>query len=306
MTQRPDFLLLCVDDMNDWVGCLHGYPGVHTPNIDRLAARGTLFSNAHCPSPVCNPSRTAILTGLAPYRPGVYDNQHWWRPAHPDLVTLPMRFREAGYRVAGAGKIFHHTDGLNPPDQWHAYFDQVFDDPWDRGTLHHNVPAAPVPPRGEAPAGKARRRPSISAGMDRRSNAAGVRHGLLRGRTIERRQPQSAYRPRQRRAQLFPLHPANPRSADRRRSWRTRWCRPPASRSSARQACSRGGRGGSRPRACAPGQRCGRCRSRPAAPYRRLLRSWRTIAAATRAREPGFPGQIVPAGVAAVTKARRP
>ncbi len=147
MKQRPDVLLLCVDDMNDWVGCLDGYPGVHTPNIDRLAARGTLFSNAHCPSPVCNPSRTAILTGLAPHRSGVYDNQHWWRPAHPDLVTLPMRFREAGYRVAGAGKIFHHTDGFNPPDQWDAYFDQVFDDPWDRGALHHNVPAAPAPPR---------------------------------------------------------------------------------------------------------------------------------------------------------------
>ena len=58
-----------------------------------------------------------------------------------------MRFREAGYRVAGAGKIFHHTDGFNPPDQWDAYFEQVFDDPWDRGALHHNVPAAPVPPR---------------------------------------------------------------------------------------------------------------------------------------------------------------
>ena len=145
--QRPDVLLLCVDDMNDWVGCLGGYPGVRTPNIDRLAARGTLFGNAHCPSPVCNPSRTAILTGWAPHRSGVYDNQHWWRPAHPDLVSLPVRFREAGYRVAGAGKIFHHTDGFNPPDQWDAYFDQVFDDPWDRGALHSLVPATPVPPQ---------------------------------------------------------------------------------------------------------------------------------------------------------------
>ena len=66
--QRPDVLLLCVDDMNDWVGCLDGYPGVSTPNIDRLAACGTLFGNAHCPSPVCNPSRSAILTGWA-HRP---------------------------------------------------------------------------------------------------------------------------------------------------------------------------------------------------------------------------------------------
>ena len=49
---KSNVLLLCVDDMNDWAGCLGGYPGVSTPNIDRLADRGTLFTNAHCPSSV--------------------------------------------------------------------------------------------------------------------------------------------------------------------------------------------------------------------------------------------------------------
>jgi arylsulfatase A-like enzyme len=129
----PNVLFVCVDDMNDWVGCLEGCPGqVHTPHIDTLAARGMLFTNAHCAAPVCNPSRTAILTGRQPTSTGIYDNGRWWKPVLPDVVTLPMCFREAGYRVAGGGKVFHHTPGFNPPDQWDSYFLQVFDAPWHR------------------------------------------------------------------------------------------------------------------------------------------------------------------------------
>ena len=60
----PMSFLIAIDDLNDWVGCLEGHPQVKTPNIDRLAARGVLFSNAHVQSPICNPSRTSILTGL--------------------------------------------------------------------------------------------------------------------------------------------------------------------------------------------------------------------------------------------------
>jgi len=60
---RPNVLFIAVDDMNDWVGCLGGYSGnVHTPNIDRFSKRGMLFENAHCAVPVCNPSRTAVLS----------------------------------------------------------------------------------------------------------------------------------------------------------------------------------------------------------------------------------------------------
>src|SRR5580658_3291599 len=57
-TQPPNVLFISVDDMNDWVGCLGGYPGIKTPNIQRLADRGLLFTNAHCASPLCCPSRT--------------------------------------------------------------------------------------------------------------------------------------------------------------------------------------------------------------------------------------------------------
>ncbi len=131
--ERPNVLFLAVDDMNDWVGCLGGYAGqVHTPHMDRLAGQGMLFANAHCAAPVCNPSRTAVLTGLRPTTTGVYDNGRWWRPALPDAVTMPEYFSRHGYHVAGAGKVYHHTPGFNPPGQWDEYFDQVFDDPWHR------------------------------------------------------------------------------------------------------------------------------------------------------------------------------
>jgi len=132
---RPNVLFLCVDDMKDWVNCLGGYEGtVFTPNIDRLARRGTLFTNAHCPSPKCAPSRAAIMTGLRPSTTGLYDNGHWWLPNLPDVVTIPMHFRNNGYRVVGAGKVFHHTAGNHPPNQWDDFQRLTFrEDPWFRG-----------------------------------------------------------------------------------------------------------------------------------------------------------------------------
>lgn len=131
---RPNVLFLAVDDLRDWVGCLEGYAGtVHTPNIDRLARRGVLFSNAHCPSPKCAPSRAAIMTGLMPSTTGLYDNGHWWYPNLPDVITLPAHFLRNGYRVHGAGKIFHHTAGNHPPNQWEVFAPIRFhDDPWFR------------------------------------------------------------------------------------------------------------------------------------------------------------------------------
>ena len=64
LQKRPNVLLIGVDDLNDWIGCLGGHPQAKTPNIDRLAARGVLFTNAHCQSPVCNPSRASLMTSL--------------------------------------------------------------------------------------------------------------------------------------------------------------------------------------------------------------------------------------------------
>ncbi|MEK9634774.1 MAG: sulfatase-like hydrolase/transferase, partial [Opitutae bacterium] len=54
---KPNVLFIAIDDLNDWIGCMGGHPQTLTPNLDRLAASGVLFENAHCPAPACNPSR---------------------------------------------------------------------------------------------------------------------------------------------------------------------------------------------------------------------------------------------------------
>ena len=121
--EKPNVLFIAIDDLNDWVGPLGGHPQVKTPNMDRLAARGVTFTNAHCQSPLCNPSRTSLLTGQRPSTTGVYGLSPWFRdvPALADLKTLPQHFRENGYRTLTTGKIFHGGYGRdkNEPD-WDA------------------------------------------------------------------------------------------------------------------------------------------------------------------------------------------
>ena len=126
-TPKPNVLFISVDDMNDWASPLGGYPGkVHTPNMERLGKLGVTFLNAHTASPVCCPSRTAIMLGLRPSTTGIYNNGQWWRPHLPDTVSIPMYFRQHGYKAIGAGKVFHHTAGFNPPDQWDDFQRLVF------------------------------------------------------------------------------------------------------------------------------------------------------------------------------------
>src|SRR6266853_577591 len=92
--ERPNVLFIAIDDQNDWIGCLGGHPQVKTPNIDRLAKRGTLFTNAHTQAPLCNPSRSSLLTGLRPSSTGIYGLQPGIREveALKDHVTLPQYF----------------------------------------------------------------------------------------------------------------------------------------------------------------------------------------------------------------------
>jgi len=120
--KHPNILLISVDDMNDWVGCLNGHPQTKTPAIDRLAKDGLLFRNAHITSPLCNPSRTATLLGKMPSTTGVYTNSHWWIPLQPKSTSLFHHFRNNGYKVAGGGKVFHHTPGFNDPNGWDEYY----------------------------------------------------------------------------------------------------------------------------------------------------------------------------------------
>jgi choline-sulfatase len=106
---RPNVLFIAIDDQNDWIGHLGGHPLAQTPHLDRLAARGTTFTNAHCQSPLCNPSRASLLTGLRPSTTGIYGLAPNFRavPAWQDRVTLPEHFRDQGYHTAATGKIFH-------------------------------------------------------------------------------------------------------------------------------------------------------------------------------------------------------
>ncbi|QDU39954.1 Choline-sulfatase [Maioricimonas rarisocia] len=116
---RPNVLFIAVDDLNDWIHCLGGHPDCRSPNIDRLAERGTLFTRSYCAAPACNPSRASLMTGVRPWTSGVYVNPQPWKPAMPDAVTLPQHFRNHGYTAVGSGKIFHGA--YDDPTSWDDY-----------------------------------------------------------------------------------------------------------------------------------------------------------------------------------------
>ena len=105
--ERPNVLLVSIDDLNDWVGFLGGHPQVRTPYMDRLARRGLVFSNAHCAAPRCSPSRASVFSGKQPFNTGVYDNPDDIAKIAPELVLIPTHFQANGYRTFGTGKILH-------------------------------------------------------------------------------------------------------------------------------------------------------------------------------------------------------
>jgi len=121
---KPNVLFIAIDDLRDWVHYL-GYQQVKTPNLDKLAARGVYFTRSYCASPVCNPSRTALLSGMRASTTGVYDNGTDWRPILGNTVTIPMQFRANGYYVAGAGKIYHES--YRRDADWNEYLPQDAD-----------------------------------------------------------------------------------------------------------------------------------------------------------------------------------
>tara|TARA_R110002124_G_scaffold85197_4_gene221173 strand:- start:1219 stop:1668 length:450 start_codon:yes stop_codon:yes gene_type:complete len=115
--QKPNILFIAIDDQNDWIGCLKGHPQIKTPHIDKVAARGTLFANAHCQSPLCNPSRTSLMTGLRPSTTGVYGLAPWFRTIEKfkDRVSLPQYLEQNGYKTYTTGKIYHGGYGRKKP-----------------------------------------------------------------------------------------------------------------------------------------------------------------------------------------------
>ncbi|HYE21470.1 MAG TPA: sulfatase-like hydrolase/transferase [Tepidisphaeraceae bacterium] len=107
---RPNVLLICVDDLKPTLGC-YGDALAKTPSVDRLAARGMVFERAYCNQAVCSPSRNALMLGLRPQTIGVYDLGTNFRKAVPDAVTLAQHFKASGYRTQAMGKIFHVGHG---------------------------------------------------------------------------------------------------------------------------------------------------------------------------------------------------
>lgn len=121
--RRPNVLFVAIDDLNDWASPFGGHPQAITPNLDRFASSGAVvFQNAHCPGPVCGPSRSALMSGFMPYRTGAYGNAN--NMLTSGLVqanaTLPEYFAKHGYRTISRGKIFHaHSiHGKSDQGQW--------------------------------------------------------------------------------------------------------------------------------------------------------------------------------------------
>src|SRR4051812_28411776 len=138
---RLNVLFIAVDDLNVRLGC-YGAPYVKTPNVDRLAARGVRFDRAFCQYPVCNGSRTSLLSGLYPETTRVFSNNQDPRETLPDAVFLPEMFKQNGYFIAAMGKIAHGS--FPKAVKW-----DVFENPRGGGVDDDE---------GPAPAAKAQRR----------------------------------------------------------------------------------------------------------------------------------------------------
>lgn len=114
-------LFIAVDDLNDWVGFLDGNPQTLTPNMDQLAAEGMVFESAYCASSLCNPSRTAIMSGFRPTSTGVYRNYDDLRnsPVLEKAKLLPEWLSAHGYFTLSRGKIYHTPETCN--DTWNEW-----------------------------------------------------------------------------------------------------------------------------------------------------------------------------------------
>lgn len=119
-SERPDIVMFVLDDMNDWVRSL-GYRQAITPNMDRLAASGVSFTNAHTAGVFCAPSRSSLFTGRYASSTGCYTTQVYHHD-HPGIRPLQAVLQDGGYATFGAGKLFHHPAGYLDLRGWDEFF----------------------------------------------------------------------------------------------------------------------------------------------------------------------------------------
>ncbi len=115
--EQYNVLFIIVDDVRPLLGC-YGHSEMYTPNIDRIAERGTLFNRAYCQYPLCNPSRTSMITGLRPETTNVLNNSTNFRQRLPDAVTLPQHFKKHGYHTQSVGRVTHLQRFQDDENSW--------------------------------------------------------------------------------------------------------------------------------------------------------------------------------------------
>ena len=121
--EKPNVILITIDDCNDWLSFMEGHEQAFTPNLQALANEGLTFTNAYTTTPVCAPSRTSYLTGKSSEYTGIYSNEQYIERLGPDRIfrnafqpaygnsvmyTLPEWLKDSGgYFTVGVGKNFH-------------------------------------------------------------------------------------------------------------------------------------------------------------------------------------------------------
>jgi len=105
--KKPNVLFIVVDDLRPQLGC-YGHRQMLSPNIDRLAGEGVLFSRAYCQVPVCGASRASVMSGVRPGRDRFINYNTWLQQDLPNAVSCPKHFRNNGYHTISNGKVFHH------------------------------------------------------------------------------------------------------------------------------------------------------------------------------------------------------